>query len=256
MKIASLCGTPTAEAGSDKVEVLEVVRMEPARLVVVKGTTIGISTEVLVPGTCAVNVLDALVGSDESTVVENILFVIPEPVEARFSAVEAPVLARPATGVDPPAVAPSVCAVGALELTTTEPNEAEGVGTNNEADKPAVEPSPCVFEVLVIASSGPVEEGKLITAGPDVKIPGVVATEPAETVGVRVSIVRDPVGKGTLVVTLGKVLSMRVDPLVEDNSALGRTEDCMVESADERTLLPEGTEPIWEDTATFEKTGV
>ena len=96
----------------------------------------------------------------------------------------------------------------------------------------------------------------LLTVGPDIKVPGVVATELAGIEGVRTAIVKDPVGKGTLVVTLGKLLSMRTDPLEEVGCALGRTDDCVMRSADEESLLPEVYEPIGEEKATFGITGV
>ena len=236
-------------------EMLELVRTEPARLVIVRGTTTGIPTTELVPGICAVNVLDTtLVGPIESTVLGYTIIVESESVETTLSAVEIPVLVSPVTGVESPAVAPAVCAVGALELVTTEPDEALGVDKTNEADRPAVEPSPCVFEVLLIARGGPVEEEKLKTAGPDVKILGVVISETAGFVGVRIATVRDSVGKVPLVVSLGNVLSMRVDPVVEDSSTLGKTDN--VKSKDKEALLPAEPEPVGEETATLGKTGV
>ena len=109
---------------------------------VVKGTTTGIPTAVLVPGICVVKILDAmLVGPVESIVLENTMFVISEPVEARLPAVGVPVLVRSDTGADPPAVAPSIGAVGTLKLTNTELDEAVEVVTTNEADGAVVEPS-------------------------------------------------------------------------------------------------------------------
>ena len=223
----------------------------------VKGTTTGIATPVLVPGIWAVTELDAtLVGAAETTVLEKTISVMSEPVEAKLAAVDVPVPVRPATGIDPPAVAPSVCGVGVLELTPTEPDKAAEVDITNEADRPAVEPSPCASEVLVVTSSGPVEEEKPTTVDPDIKKLDVVATDPDEAGGVPKATEKVCIGKSSLVVTLGKVLSTRIDPVVEDSPLLGKTVDCVVKSADKEVLLAVGMEPIGEETSTLETTGV
>ena len=241
----------------------------------VKGTTTGIVTPVLVPGIWAVTELDAtLVGAAETAVMEKTIFVMSEPVEAKLAAVDVPVPVRPATGIDPPAVAPSVCGIGVLELTPTEPDKAAEVGITNEADRPAVEPSPCASEVLVVASSGPVEEEKPTTVDPDIEKLDVVATDPDEAGGVPKATEKVCIGKSSLVVrlgkvllmgmelivedrpTLGKVLSTRIDPVVEDSPLLGKTVDCVVKSADEEVLLAVGMEPIGEETSTLETTGI
>ena len=229
----------------------------------------------LVLGIWAVNELEAtLIGSVESIVLGETIFVLSEPVEAMLSAVEVPVLVRPATGVDPPAVAPSVCAVGALELNSTEADKVAELDMINETDRPAVEPSPCVFETLLVTSSGSVEEEKPTTVDPDIEKLDVVATDPAEAGGVPKATEKVCIGKSPLVVTLRKVLSMGTDPVVEDSPTLGRvlstrmdpivvdtpilgkTADCVIMSADKAVLLAEGMEPIGEEMSTLETIGV